>query len=336
MLEITTNFCKLHRNQFSSAHMNPLRWLGLWSIAFVALFACSPTVFAQTEPTGESQLLTIEGKVEALRAGAKDWIAAQTNQIPRVNDRVRPAIKSRATIRLSDQSVLRLNQLTTIEIQPVPPGKKAVLDLKAGAAYFYNREGAGQTEFRTPAASGAIRGTEFHLAVAEDGRTVLTLLDGEVDLKNDLGGVDLTSGEQAIVEPGKAPRKTAMVDALNIIQWSLYYPGVIDADELLLSADEQKALGNSLAAYRSGELLKALAEYPANAASLNSPAVKLYVAALDLAVGQVDDAEKILNDFSGGPAPLVRIADSLRQIVATVKFQTWARTAPPQTATEWL
>ena len=157
---------------------------------------------AQTPSPDESVLLTAEGKVEAVRGGGTDWRPAQTNQTLRAGDRLRTALKSRATVRLSDQSILRLNQLTTIEIQPVPPGKKSVLDLKSGAAYFYNREKPAETEFRTPVASGAIRGTEFHLAVAEDGRTVLTLLDGEVDLKNDLGGVNLTSGEQAIVRMG--------------------------------------------------------------------------------------------------------------------------------------
>ena len=260
--------------------------------------------------------------------------AAQTNQTLLIKDRVRTALKSRATIRLSDQSVLRLNQLTTIEIQPVPEGKRAVLDLKAGAAYFYNREKPGETEFRTPVASGAIRGTEFHLAVAEDGRTVLTLLDGEVDLKNDLGGVSLSSGEQAVVEPGQPPRKTAVLDTINIIQWALYYPGVLEVGELQLSPDEQQALSSSLAAYRSGELLKAVSEYPANRTA-NSPAEKLYSAALNLAVGQVDPAETILKTFSGADH-LNRIADALREVIAAVKLQTFSRGNPPQLATEWL
>ena len=60
-------------------------------------------------------------------------------------------------------------------------------------------------------ASGAIRGTEFHLAVAEaDGRTILTLLDGEVALSNAQGELALAGGEQATVGPGQAPRKTAV------------------------------------------------------------------------------------------------------------------------------
>src|SRR2546427_6403874 len=67
-----------------------------------------------------------------------------------------------------------------------------------------------------------------------------------VDLHNAQGRIDLQTGEQGIVEPGKAPTKTAVIDAINIIQWCLYYPGVLDADELNLSADtrsEERRVG---------------------------------------------------------------------------------------------
>jgi tetratricopeptide (TPR) repeat protein len=316
--------------------MNPRTSPGAWLryLAVSASITFASVAAEQAPAHADSIVLTTEGKVEAARSGGTDWRPAYTNQLLFAKDRIRTALKGRATVRLSDQTVLRLNQLTTIEIQPVPDGKKAVLDLKAGAAYFYNREKPGETEFRTPAASGAIRGTEFHLAVAEDGRTVLTLLDGEVDLQNDAGGISLTSGEQAVVEPGKAPQKTAVLDAINIIQWALYYPAVLDVDELQLGASEQQALAASLSAYRSGEILKAVADYPAGRTA-SSPAEQLYSAALNLTVGQVEAAENILKTFSGSDR-LNRIADALRELIAAVKFQSYARRSPPQLATEWL
>jgi hypothetical protein len=107
-----------------------------------------------------------------------------------------------------------------------------VLDLGAGSTYFFSREKPATVEFRTPLASGAIRGTEFNLAVADDGRTTLSLLDGFVELRSGQGQIDLKTGEQGVVEPGKAPTKTAVIDAINIIQWCLYYPAVLDTDEL--------------------------------------------------------------------------------------------------------
>jgi ferric-dicitrate binding protein FerR (iron transport regulator) len=161
--------------------------------------------------------------VEWQRGGAGNWTPAPTNQVFQAKDRVRTGLRSRATVRLANQTVVRMNQLTTIEIQPQSEGnRRALLDLEAGKAFFYNREAAGSTTFRTPTASGAIRGTEFHLAVDDMGNTVLTMFDGEVDLSNALGEVQVLAGEQAVAEKGKAPRKTASIEALNIIQWTLY------------------------------------------------------------------------------------------------------------------
>lgn len=287
---------------------------------------------AATEPKDTAIVLTTEGSVEARRFGAEAWNPAQTNQQLRVKDQLRTKLKSRATLRLSNQSVLRVNQLTTLQIEPpTDEAGKSVLDLRSGAAYFFNRESPVETQFRTPQASGAIRGTEFNIEVAENGATVVTLIDGAVDLKNDLGQVSLGSGEQGIVEPGKAPRKTAVVDAINIIQWSLYYPGVIDLADLKLGTDAERDLSASLQAYRAGELLKAISEYPATREP-GTDAERVYLAQLNLAAGQVTDTEKLISAIAAGNPG----ADALRQVIAAVKNQTWSRAGAATTASEFL
>src|SRR3989454_1706255 len=262
-----------------------------WSPFFVLLLGsslCAQTLTPKGRDKTESILLTIEGKVEVFATGASTWSPARTNQVLQVGDRLRTGLRSRATFRLSDKSVLRVNELTTLKIQPPPKESNApVLDLSSGSTYFFSREKPAAVEFRTPLASGAIRGTEFHLAVAEDGRTVVSLLDGLVALNSEREQIDLKTGEQGIVERGQAPRKTAVIDTINIIQWCLYYPAVLDTDELGLSADARQALSASLAAYRDGDLLQALALYPEERKPDSDPE-RIYRAALLLAVGQVE------------------------------------------------
>src|SRR2546430_16983325 len=76
--------------------------------------------------------------------------AARTNQFLQAGDRLRTALRSRATLRLSDKSVLRVNELTTLKIQPPPKESNApVLDLSSGATYFFSREKPATVEFRT-------------------------------------------------------------------------------------------------------------------------------------------------------------------------------------------
>jgi cytochrome c-type biogenesis protein CcmH/NrfG len=306
--------------------------LGVW--IFFSLLLCVRIVSAQNSPaapaTGDSLLLTAEGKVEAAAAGSTDWQAASTNQTLHVGDRLRTGLHSRATVRLSNLTVLRVNELTTLQIQPPSaPGKQSALDLEKGAAYFFSRERPTEMEFRTPLASGAIRGTEFNLAVADDGKTEVTLIDGAVALTNQNGGVNLASGEQGVVEPGQAPRKTPSINAINIIQWTLYYPAVLNTDELNLTDAEKQSLADSLAAYRSGDLLAALADYPTNRANI-SESEKIYFAQLLLSVGQVDQSETELSSIQ---SPL---ADALREVVAAVKFQTIPSTNHYQLSTSLL
>ena len=287
-------------------------------ILFGTLFLAR-VAFAQNIPAAPasdtSVLLTIEGTVETAPAGSLNWTAADTNQMLNAGDQLRTGPHSRATVRLSNLTVLRVNELTTLQIQPPSaPGKQPALNLKKGAGYFFSRERPTEMEFHTPLVAGAIRGTEFNLAVADDGKTVVTLIDGEVALTNQNGGVNLVSGEQGIVEPGQAPGKTAVINANNIIQWALYYPAVLDTDELKFSDAEKQALGASLAAYRAGDLLAALANWPASRAPV-SDSEKIYYAELLLSVGQVEQAEAQLDSMQ---SPL---ADALREVIAAVKFQ---------------
>jgi Tfp pilus assembly protein PilF len=287
----------------------------------------------------ESRLLTIEGSVQLLTVGTTNWSGGKTNQPLHFGDRLRTGARSRATVRLSDLTVLRVNELTTLQIrEPRQAGKLSELDVNSGSTYFFSRSRPAEQEFRTPLTSGAIRGTEFNLAVAADGRTVVTLLDGQVTLTNSFGQVDMESGEQGVVEAGKAPVKTAVIEAINIIQWCLYYPGVLNIEELELIADEKRALADSLAAYASGDLLQAVALYPADRAP-DSDSDRVYRAAMLLSAGQVEQAEALLTKLqtnNAGTGRAGKLAAALREVVATVKNQPVTRPVNPALATEWL
>ncbi len=280
----------------------------------------------------ESVLLSAEGKVEVSRAGAA-WAAAQTNSALQNGDRLRTGLRSRVVVRLANLSVVRVNELTTFVVQPPSaPGKTARINVESGSTYFFSRERPTDVEFSTPLSSGAIRGTEFNLSVAaSDSRSVVTLMDGALSISNSLGALDIISGEEATVEPGQAPKKTSVINALNVIQWCLYYPGILDADETDFSTAEKQALTNSLADYRHGDLLAALANYPAGRTP-SSDAEKIYFAQLLLAAGQVTQAEVQL-DLVAASSPLT---GALREVVAAVKNQTWVRPAAPALASEWL
>ncbi len=299
-------------------------------VCFIAIATARGAEPASADPAG-CILLTKEGKVEFAPKGSAQWSAAQTNQFLRIGDRLRTGLRSRATLRWSELSVARVGELTSMEIQPpAKAGNKPELDLKSGSTYFFSREKPTEVQFRTPVASGAIRGTEFHLAVDDAGRTVLSLLDGEVDLAAAQVSEAIKSGEQGIVEPGQPPRKTALINAINVIQWALYYPAVIDPDELGLTTQEQGIFSDALQAYRGGDLLAALAAYPENRQPATD-AERTFFAALLLAAGRVEQVETALKSLPTQS----RFATALREVIAAVKNQPFSSPVPA-TASEWM
>ena len=306
-----------------------LRWTlaGMMFCAVMSSACAAPSDLAETNHF--SRLVGFAGMVEVTVANTNDWRIATTNQVLRVGDRLRTAADSRATLQLSDRSVIRVNQSTIIEIQPPTPPARHRFGLKRGALFFLDREQPADVEFETPLTTGAIRGTEFFLEVAETGGdTRLALLDGAVDLKTASEPLRLTSGQQALVQPGQPAQLSAVLPAANLMQWSFYYPAVLNPDEVPFSASEKIALAGSLAAYASGDLLDALAE-ARRASPPQTAAIKIYFAALKLAVGQVNDAETLLASVPENAAPL-------HELIAAVKFQALNPLTPPTNSSGWL
>lgn len=302
---------------------------------FFLLFVVGFAPFLRSEDAKQSgltngcQILTIEGTVNVFLSGK--WQIARPGQCLQVGDQLHTASGSRATVRFSDLSVLRVNELTTFGIlPPVQENKKPLLDLKSGSLYFFSREKPAEIQFRTPTAAGAIRGTEFNLETSSESST-LTLIDGEVELANEAGRIDLKGGELGAVIRGQAPTKTPFIDAVNIIQWCLYYPAGVDVDEIAFSDPEKQKLGESLDAYRSGDLLKALELFHGSGLPA-SEAVAIYEAALDISVGQVNQADKIIEHI----APGQKLGLAMREMIAAVQNRPWNPPVPPSSASEWL
>lgn len=302
----------------------PRRWAAL------AWFCCWQiiTPFASHAATAPAaKLVSRIGTVDYSGRAGSNWLYAAIGQELAVNDRLRTLTFSEAALRLADFSMVRVGESSLLEmLPPRRAGAKVKFDFKLGKLYFIDRNQPREIEVQTPLAAAAIRGTEFHLAVEPNGRTVLTLIEGQVDLSNALGSVVLDSGDQGTVEPGQAPQKTPKIDTVNVIQWCLYYPGVLDVDELGFTAAEAGALSSSLSSYRAGDLRAALSNYPpARLAQAISPAERLYHAGLQLSTGSVTNYRAFLAALDVSHPH----AAALRWLVAAVQLE--KQELPPAT-----
>ncbi len=280
-----------------------------------------------------SRVVEFNGTVEVLRAGAEQWQPAQTNLVLQVGDRLRTGPQARATLQLSDRSVIRVDRSSLLQLQPPSqaPAQKR-FRLNSGRLFFLNRERPADIEFETPLATGAIRGTEFVLrAAGETGPTELALLDGAVALTTPQGTAELAPGEQAAIAPDRTIAKSRTVLAANLVQWCLSYPAILDPAELGLTAAEESSLAATLTAYRAGDLAAALAALPRPAAT-DSENVRGFRAGLLLANGDVEAASAQL---AGMPSDSSS-ARALREIIAAVLFQELPALPEPRTRSGWL
>ena len=303
----------------------------LFAVLFLGISSCRITNAEDTDHKDAAVLISKENSVDSSRPPA-EWRPASVGQELIVHDRLRTGEDSRAAVQFGDSSVLRIDELTDEEILPPQvASSKPTLNLKQGSAYFFSREKAREIHVQTPAANGAIRGTEFVVAVAADGSTKFTIIDGEVEISNSQGSVLAQSGERAEIQPSGGPTKAEVTEAIDSAQWCFYYPGVLDLNDLMLSPSEQDALRESISAYAQGDILRALEQHPHNHAPVSS-GEKVYRAGLFLVAGQIQKAQALLQDVNQD-APG---RQALSTLIAAVTLKEKSTSAPPQTATDWI
>ena len=263
------------------------------------------------------KMLRKEGMVN-YRPGARPERAAAEPQPLDWGDALRTLQSSRATVIFVDLSELRMKPQTRLQIGRQGTNTKTLsLTIHDGEVYITSRGGSQAIPIETPFVTGIPHGTEFLIAVnTQARRTEVTMFDGEVELRNQWGLVKVTNGWQGVAEEGKAPRLLARIEALKLVQWWIYYPGLLDPDELGLAPNEQNLLAASLKAYREGDLQNALQNfpgYPTPTEPANEPG-RVFLAGLFLAVGAVDQSLAQLDRVSHG-APM---AVALKTMISAV------------------
>ena len=311
----------------------------LWSRGLAA------DLFEQRTTDLPGEMNTMQGEVSFQALQRTEEPVKQAPKQLNFGDALRTHALSRATVTITNGSDIYLSQMTRLAIVAVPdrPNLPA-LDLRTGRARFISRGGPASTLFQSPTLSGSNRGTEFLIEV-EPGGTVLTVFEGEAEVGNadTAQPVRIRSGQQAIALSGRPIEVRAVIAAEKIVQWWIYYPGILDPEELGLrpaeQADlapaEQTQLALSLKAYREGNLVEALKQYPGypEPADPASDARRYYLAGILLSVGAVDRSEALLSRAPAG-ASLARALRTMIRAVQTLDGSVTARADYPESASQ--
>jgi outer membrane receptor protein involved in Fe transport/Tfp pilus assembly protein PilF len=285
----------------------------------------------------------LENGVEVLRAGASTWDAGSPGQVLHTGDQLRTAERSRAVVRLANQTTLRVGELTVLRIPAQGERGGVVLEMLRGVLYFFRRDKPDLFEIRTGSVSAVVRGTEFTIREEGEGATV-HLLDGELVLSNEHGSLALRGGESAMVEVGRAPGGAAVLDPFLAVQWCAYYPAIVDPAELTWTRGEAERLRDVFAAYGEGDLQAAGALWPVRRGGLaeewEGDAAKVFHAAVLLAVGGAAEAERLLPAqaavHSDGATSAEWIGLALGRMIEVVRGRDPGAARPPRLAAEWM
>ena len=201
----------------------------LTAVITVVLFLAyvSKTYAATTCKLEVARVVSMQGTIEIRRTQEAVWQQASMDVALCAGDMIRARLHSRAALRLNNDSMLRLDQKTSITFPALQVEKSAsLLDLFEGAIHIITRTPK-PFKIRTPFVNASVEGTEFFVGLKENSTEVI-VYEGKVSVSNELGSLLLSDHEAAITLKGEAPRKEIIIHPKDAVQWALYYPAILD------------------------------------------------------------------------------------------------------------
>ncbi len=203
-----------------------LSW-SVW-ISLLLFFFLIPNRPALAQEAG--QIVSVLGAVEIMREGR--WQPIGVGETLAVGAVVRTREDGRIAVQLANGSQLKINANSHLELKQIAPREglipttthplRNILRLLSGEVWV--RGNGEPLQIQTIPVIATIRGTEFNLAVGPSDFARLAVLDGLVEFSNPQGSELVAANEQATAKLGEPPRKTVLLNPLDAVQWSLYYP----------------------------------------------------------------------------------------------------------------
>ena len=215
----------------------PTRWLLLW-MSLGVCFMLSSSGMAHAAKTTFT-LQSARGRVEIQAGGKGAWTAVRRGtRDASEGDHIRTGPNSSLHIVTDDGARIALGPNTEVVLREPdrPRGWRVTL-----GRVWATITGGKRLEVRAPGAIAAAEGTTFQVDVAEDGTTVLTVVEGTVQFYNDLGNVTVLGSQQSTAQVGQAPTRPTIVDPSSLTAWEANLQTLMVAVESpLVSTDPER------------------------------------------------------------------------------------------------
>lgn len=195
------------------------------------LFLISILVFSQqlfsAECSHVAQVVSLEGSAEKKRDGQETWQQVVLDDQFCAGDAIRTLHDGRAAVRLTNDTLLRLDRDSALTFTQVGKTTPSLLDLLRGAVHFISRTPK-SLEVKTPYVNASIEGTEFVVRIRNQA-TEVTVLEGAVVAANEAGSIDLSANQAARASADQQPIRIEVVKPFEAVAWALYYPPLPEA-----------------------------------------------------------------------------------------------------------
>lgn len=199
-------------------------------VFFFTGVAAPVTAFAEPQP----RTPLVSGQIVQTRTG-EDIQFVETaalrpleiGQDVKAGDVVRTNDIGQVALVFADRTQIRVGRKSVLVVKDVRADGGVSLELQSGQLYGRAARGGSGVTVETPAATAAIRGTDWAMTVAATS-TTLSVIEGLVDLSNADGLVSVGTGEAAVATLGGKPSKI-MVSGGDIRQQMLYNLNLRDA-----------------------------------------------------------------------------------------------------------
>jgi len=238
-----------------------------------------------------AKVVSIQGKVDTRQTESTYWNTLLQDDTICLGDKVRTSKHSRATLLLSNNTFINLNQNTTLNFPaPLANTSSWFINLLEGTAFFRSRQQQ-QLNIQTPFINAVHEGTEFLVTVSKQQATI-SVFDGQVSASNKLGKVSIKKGFKGVANNNAPPRlQTLKVNLEDAVQWTLYYPPIIDIQ------DHQSTFQPALNAYQQGNIQQAIALLDSTTEKPTNTSYLSLKSSLLLSIGRVDEASTLLDSL---------------------------------------
>ncbi len=268
---------------------------------FFLIFLAAP-LYLEASPECKNwvaKVASIQGQVDTQHPDTAEWQPTNEDDIFCPGDKIRTSKWSRSTLVLNNNSVVTLDQNTTLVFpeevkKATESASRWFLNLMNGAAFFRSRE-TQRLDIQTPFINAVHEGTEFLIAVSAQ-MTEISVFDGQVSGENNSGKIKIAKGFKGTAEANRPPHlQTLKITPEDAVQWTLYYPPIVDYSTSRRTTTTDGDLIPAMTAYQAGDIYQSLSKLEAIPDAQRNSQYLTLKAALLLTIGQVDEAQPLIH-----------------------------------------